>query len=67
MRPAEYVAVAGASDLYETRSSQIVRQSTTDPRVRSYADMMIADHARSTAAVKIVPVVQHHVEMLKTM
>ncbi|WP_254602751.1 DUF4142 domain-containing protein [Sphingomonas bacterium] len=52
MAPAEYVKTAGASDLYERQSSQIVLQSTQDPKVRQFAQAMIADHARSTAQVK---------------
>ena len=52
MNPAEYVKTAGASDLYERTSSQIVLQTTRDPRVREFAQMMIAHHAKSTADVK---------------
>ena len=52
MAPAEYVKTAGASDLYERQSSQIVLQTTTDPRVREFAQMMIAHHTKSTADVK---------------
>lgn len=52
MTPTEYVATAGASDLYERTSSQIVLESTKDPKVRSFAQMMIAHHAKSTADVK---------------
>ncbi len=52
MTPAEYVATAGASDLYERTSSQIVLQTTSDPKIRSFAQMMILHHAKSTADVK---------------
>ena len=52
MTPAEYVKTAGASDLYERQSSQIVLQSTQDPKIRAFAQQMIADHAKSTADVK---------------
>lgn len=52
MTPTEYVATAGASDLYERTSSQIVLESTKDPKVRSFAQMMIAHHTKSTADVK---------------
>jgi putative membrane protein len=52
MAPAEYVATAGASDLYERTSSQIVLASTRNPKVRAFATMMIQDHGKSTAAVK---------------
>ena len=52
MAPAEYVKIAGASDLYERQSSQLVLQTTADPRVRQFAQEMIADHLKSTADVK---------------
>ena len=52
MSPADYVATAGASDLYERTSSQIVLESTQDPKLRSFAQMMIEQHAKSTADVK---------------
>ncbi len=52
MSPSEYVATAGASDLFERQSSEIVLQTTQDPMVRSFASMMISDHGKSTAEVK---------------
>jgi putative membrane protein len=52
MTPAEYVATAGASDLYERQSSQMVLESTQDPKVRAFATMMLRDHAKSTADIK---------------
>lgn len=52
MTPTEYVTTAGASDLYERESSQIVLESTQNPQVRSFAQMMVGDHAKSTANVK---------------
>ncbi|HEX8484031.1 DUF4142 domain-containing protein [Sphingomonas sp.] len=52
MPPAQYVKNAGASDLYEITSSRTVLESTADPKVRSFAQMMIAHHTKSTAAVK---------------
>jgi len=52
MAPTEYVATAGASDLYEITSSQTVLESTADPKVRQFAQMMIMHHTKSTADVK---------------
>ena len=52
MAPSEYVMAAGASDLYERQSSQIVLETTIDPAVRSYANMMIVHHQQSTDDVK---------------
>lgn len=51
MAPANYVATAGASDLYERTSSQIVLETTQDPAIRDFARMMIAHHTKSTADV----------------
>lgn len=50
--PAGYVAKAGAGDLFEQTSSKLVLRSTKDAKVRSFATMMVQDHARSTAMVK---------------
>jgi putative membrane protein len=52
MAPDEYVKTSGASDLYEITSSQTVLESTTDPKVRMFAEMMIKHHTKSTADVK---------------
>lgn len=52
MTPPEYVMTAGASDLYERQSSQIVLETTTDPAVRAFANMMIMHHTKSTEDVK---------------
>lgn len=51
MTPSEYVATAGASDLYERQSSQLVLETTQDPKVRAFATMMLTDHAKSTADI----------------
>ena len=59
MTPAEYVATAGASDLYEQQSSKIVLETTADPKVKSFATMMISDHAKSTADVKAAAAKSH--------
>lgn len=52
MTPADYVAAAGAGDLYERTSSQIVLESTSNPKVRDFATMMLTAHQESTAMVK---------------
>jgi putative membrane protein len=52
MTPREYVATAGASDLYERQSAQIVLATTMNPAVKSFATMMISAHTQSTAMVK---------------
>lgn len=45
-----YVMKAGASDMFETESSKLVTGGA-DPRVASFATMMIADHGKSTSDV----------------
>jgi putative membrane protein len=52
MPAAEYVKTAGASDLYERQSAQVVLQTTTNPAIKSFATMMLGDHGKSTAMVK---------------
>lgn len=52
MSAGEYVTTAGASDLYERTSSQVVLETTKDARVRDFARMMLTAHADSTAQVK---------------
>lgn len=52
MTPAEYVMTAGAGDLYEITSSQAVLQTTQNPQVRDFAQMMVMHHTKSTAQVK---------------
>lgn len=49
--PAEYVAKAGASDMYERESSKLVVETTRNDKIRSFAEMMIKDHTKSTADV----------------
>lgn len=51
MSPQDYVASAGASDLYERQSSELVSQSTKNMKIREFAQMMIAHHTKSTADV----------------
>jgi putative membrane protein len=44
-----YVQMAGSSDLYEKQSSQLVLESAANPDVRRFAEMMVTDHANTTA------------------
>ncbi|KQS02200.1 hypothetical protein ASG11_15595 [Sphingomonas sp. Leaf357] len=52
MPAADYVKTAGASDLFERESAQVVLQTTTNPKVKSFANMMISAHSKSTTDVK---------------
>ena len=49
--PAQYVMKAGAGDLYEIQSSQLVMNSA-NPKIKEFANHMVADHTKSTAEVK---------------
>lgn len=48
----EFVKMAGAGDLYEKTSSQMVLKTAKNPKVRDFANMMIKDHTDSTMKVK---------------
>ncbi len=45
-----YVMKAGASDMFEMESSKLV-QNSSDPKVASFANMMLTDHTKSTQDV----------------
>ena len=47
----DFVKMAGAGDLFEKTSSQLVLKDAKNPKVRDFADMMIKDHTKSTADV----------------
>ncbi len=46
-----YVAKASAADLYEIESSRIAVHRARRPAVREFAQMLVADHNRTTAQV----------------
>ena len=47
---AAYVDAAGKSDMYEMESSKIALQKSKDPAIKSFANMMIKDHTKTTKA-----------------
>jgi putative membrane protein len=49
---ATYVMKAGAGDQYEIQSSKLVLQTTANPALKQFANMMVSDHQKSTADVK---------------
>lgn len=51
MSGSAYVAAAGASDLFERQSAQVVLESSTNPNIRSFASMMLSAHQQSTDMV----------------
>jgi putative membrane protein len=46
-----YMAMAGSSDQFEIQSGQLALQMSQNSGVRNIANMMIADHTRSTQIV----------------
>ena len=48
---ATYVAMAASSDTYERESSQVALQHAANPDVRNFAQMMVNDHANTSAQV----------------
>ena len=52
MSASEYVMTSAASDFYERTSSQVVLQSTRNPQIRAFAEMMLSAHSQSTAEIK---------------
>ena len=50
--PAAYVRQAGAADRFEITEARLAQRRSRNPRIRRAADLMIADHARSTALVQ---------------
>ena len=47
----DFVKQAASGDLYEKTSSQMVLKTAKDAKIRSFAQMMIDDHSKSTAQV----------------
>jgi putative membrane protein len=48
---ADYVAQAGAGDMYEIQSSKLVLASTKNAGLKAFANQMVKDHSKSTADV----------------
>lgn len=48
---ATYVTMAASSDTYERESSQLALQHASNPEVKAFAQMMINDHANTSAQV----------------
>jgi len=48
---ATYVRMAASSDTYEIESSKMALQHASNPDVRNFAQMMVNDHAQTTAAI----------------
>lgn len=50
---ATYVQNAAASDMFEIESSKLALEKATLPALKTYAEMMIAEHGTSSAELKI--------------
>jgi putative membrane protein len=53
MSPADYVATAGAIDLYVIKASELALQRSTTPRVREVATRLIEAHRGSSAQLSM--------------
>ncbi len=47
----EYTTLAASGDLFEIQTSQLLLQRSQNPQLRAYAEQMIADHPRLSAAL----------------
>lgn len=48
---ATFARTVSASDGFEIQSSQLALQRSTNPKVRAFAQQMVNDHSRSSAAL----------------
>jgi putative membrane protein len=70
-----YMAMAASSDMFEIESSRLALQRSRHPAVRQFAQMMIADHSRTSSEMMAIArelnlpppptqMMPHHMEML---
>ena len=74
---ATYVTMAASSDTYEQESSKLALAHASNPDVRAFAQMMVTDHANTSAAVMAAAkqasigkpggINERHVAMLKSL
>ena len=50
--PQDFVMAASQSDHYESLAAEVAMAQSRDPRVRAFAEAMIADHARLEQALR---------------
>jgi putative membrane protein len=48
----DFVTEAANSDMFEIKSSQLALQKVSDPATKNFANMMITDHSKTSAALK---------------
>ncbi len=51
---AAFVDNAAQSDMYETESSKLAEERSKSPGIKSFAKMMVAAHAKTTASLKAI-------------
>lgn len=52
--PQEFVTQAAASDLFEIETSRLAAEQAEDPKVKQFAQMLVADHTKSTNELKTI-------------
>lgn len=48
----DFVALAGASDMFEIEAAKLAQMRSTNTQVRDFAAMMVTDHTKSSDALK---------------
>lgn len=59
MPAAKYVQIAGASDMFEIQSAKAMLESTQDPKIHAFAQMMVQDHGKSSVQIKAAAARSH--------
>lgn len=54
MAPQEFVSQAAASDMFEIETSRVAANQAQDPKVKQFAQMLVADHTKSTNELKTI-------------
>ncbi|MGI9169223.1 MAG: DUF4142 domain-containing protein, partial [Caulobacteraceae bacterium] len=52
MAAADFVNAAASTDMFEIKEAKMALKRSTNADIKKFADMMIADHTKSTAALK---------------
>jgi putative membrane protein len=54
MAPQEFVTQAAASDMFEIETSRLAAEKAQDAKVKQFAQMMVADHTKTTNELKTI-------------
>lgn len=52
--PQEFVTQAAGSDLFEIETSRLAANQAQDPKIKQFAQMLVADHTKSTNELKTI-------------